>query len=104
MKQFEVYQVNLDPTIGAGTKKSRLAVIISPNVMNKHLRTVIVAPLTNTKKGYPSRVSSQFQKKDGEVVPDQLRAVDKVRLVTKMGVLDRRTASAILGVLQTMFQ
>lgn len=104
MKQFEVYQVNLDPTIGAEIKKSRPAVIISPNVMNKHLQTVIVAPLTHTIKGYPSRVKTHFRKQQGEVVLDQIRAVDKLRLGKKLGTVDTSTSSDILKVLQTMFQ
>ena len=104
MKQFEVYQVNLDPTIGAEIKKSRPAVIISPNAMNKHLNTVIVAPLKHTIKGYPSRVISQFQNHAGEVALDQMRAVDKLRLKKKLGTVDADTSSDILRVLQTMFQ
>jgi mRNA interferase MazF len=104
MKQFEVYQVNLDPMIGTEIKKSRPAVIISPNVMNKHLKTVIVAPLTHTIKGYPSRVISQFKNQQGEIVLDQLRAVDKLRLVKKLGTMDAGTSSDIIRVLQTMFQ
>jgi mRNA interferase MazF len=104
MKQFEVYQVNLDPAIGAEIKKLRPAVIISPDVMNKHLKTVIVAPLTHTVKGYPSRVISQFQNQQGEVVLDQIRAVDKLRLKKKLGTVDAKTSSDILKVLQTMFQ
>jgi len=104
MKQFEVYQVNLDPTIGAEIKKSRPAVIISPNVMNKHLKTVIVAPLTHTIKGYPSRVINQFQNQPGEIALDKMRAVDKLRLKKKLGIVDAGTSSGILKVLQTMFQ
>lgn len=96
--------VNLDPTEGAEMKKSRPAVIVSPDVMNKNLRTVIVAPVTHTIKGYPSRVRSQFQKQAGEIVLDQIRAVDKSRLVKKLGVVDTSTCSDILRVLQTMFQ
>jgi mRNA interferase MazF len=104
MKQFEVYQVNLDPAMGAEIKKSRPAVIISPDVMNKNLKTVIVAPLTHTTKGYPSRVISQFRNHHGEVVLDQMRAVDKQRLVKKLGTLDADTSSDIIKVLRTMFQ
>ena len=104
MKQFEVYQVNLDPTIGAEIKKSRPAVIISPNAMNKHLNTVIVAPLTHTIKGYPSRVICQFRNQQGELALDQMRAVDKLRLKKKLGSVDAGTSSDILKVLQTMFQ
>lgn len=104
MKQFEVYQVNLDPTIGAEIKKSRPAVIISPDVMNKNLKTVIVAPLTHTVKGYPSRVLSQFRNEQGEIVLDQIRAVDKLRLGKKLGTVGPDTSADILKVLQTMFQ
>lgn len=104
MKQFEVYQVNLDPTIGAEIKKSRPAVIISPDAMNKFLKTVIVAPLTHTLKGYPSRVMSQFQNQKGEIALDQIRVVDKIRLKKKLGTLDAGPSSDIIKVLQTMFQ
>ena len=104
MKQFEVYMVNLDPTLGAEMKKSRPAVIVSPDVMNKNLQTVIVAPMNRTIKGYPSRVTSQFQKRAGEIVLDQIRSVDKRRLVKKLGTVDASTSSNILAVLQTMFQ
>jgi mRNA interferase MazF len=104
MKQFDVYQVNLDPTMGAEIKKSRPAVILSPNAINKHLETVIVAPLTHSIKGYPSRVISQFKNQTGEIVLDQLRAVDKLRLSKKLGTVDAGTSSDILKVLQTMFQ
>ena len=104
MKQFDVYEVNLDPTIGAEIKKSRPAVIISPDVMNKHLKTVIVAPLTHTIKEYPSRVVSQFQNQQGEIVLDQIRAVDKLRLKRKLGKVDAATSKGIIKVLQTMFQ
>jgi mRNA interferase MazF len=103
MKQFDVYLVNLDPTVGAEIKKVRPAVIVSPYVLNKHLQTVIIAPLTHTVKGYPSRVPSAFGGEEGEVVLDQIRAVDKVRLVKKKGSLDATTATNIKKVLQTMF-
>lgn len=103
MKQFDVYLVNLDPTVGAEIKKSRPAVIVSPDVLNKHLQTIIIAPLTHTLKGYPSRVPSRFKGEEGEIVLDQVRAVDKVRLVKKLGSLDAATATNIKKVLQTMF-
>jgi mRNA interferase MazF len=103
MKQFEIYLVNLDPTIGSEIKKTRPAVIISPDAMNKVLNTVIIAPLTSTQKGYPSRVFSNFKGKKGEVVLDQLRTVDKIRLVKKIGQIDSKTAQNIKLVLLTMF-
>jgi mRNA interferase MazF len=103
MKQFDVYSVNLDPTIGAEIKKTRPAVIVSPDVMNKFLNTVIVAPLTSTVKGYPSRVPSSFKGQEGEIVLDQVTAVDKARLVKKLGKISAESADDVLQVLQTMF-
>ena len=103
MKQFDVFLVDLDPTIGAEIKKTRPAVIVSPDAMNRHLQTVIVAPLTHTIKNYPSRVGTSFGGNNGEVVLDQLRAVDKTRLIRKQGSMDKTTLSNIKLVLQTMF-
>lgn len=103
MKQFDVYLVSFDPAVGAEIMKTRPAVIVSPDAMNKHLKTVIVAPLTHTVKGYPSRVTSMFSGQNGEIVLDQLRAVDKSRLVKKQGSLDKTTAPNIKLILQTMF-
>jgi mRNA interferase MazF len=103
MKQFDIYLVNLDPTVGSEIKKSRPAIIVSPDVMNKMLNTVIIAPLTTAQKGYPSRVNALTNGKKGEVVLDQIRAVDKTRLSKKMGKVDANTAKNIKLVLQTMF-
>ena len=103
MNQFDVYTVDLDPAKGAEMKKQRPAVIISPNAMNKNLSTVLIAPLTHTIKGYPSRVGSIFGGQPGEIVLDQLRGVDKRRLKKKIGVLDTAAASNIKIVLATMF-
>src|SRR5258705_9595495 len=103
MNQFDVYNVNLNPTQGGEMKKTRPAVIISPNPMNKNLKTVIIAPLTHTIKGYPSRVSSVFDGQPGEIVLDQLRAVDKSRLKQKRGTMGAATAANVKSVLATMF-
>ncbi len=103
MKQFDVYTVDFNPTKGSEIRKIRLAVIISPNQMNVHLKTVIVAPITHTVKGYPSRVLTKFDGDPGEVVLDQIRAVDKIRLTKKLGKIDRTTAIHIKLVLATMF-
>lgn len=103
MKQFDIYLVNFDPTIGAEIKKTRPAVIVSPDGMNKNLQTVIVAPLTHTVKNYPSRIATNFRGQNGEVVLDQLRSVDKHRLIKKQGVMDAVTSTDIKAVLQTMF-
>jgi mRNA interferase MazF len=103
MKQFDVYIVTLNPTKGSEINKTRPSVIISPNVLNKHLNTVIIAPLTTTIKNYPSRVLSNFEDQLGEIALDQLRAVDKERLKKKIGAVDKKTAANIKQVLHTMF-
>jgi mRNA interferase MazF len=103
MKQFDVYIVTLNPTKGSEINKTRPSVIISPNVLNKHLNTVIIAPLTTTIKNYPSRVLSNFEGQPGEIALDQLRAVDKERLKKKIGTVDKKTAENIKQLLNTMF-
>lgn len=101
--RFEVWLVNLDPTVGSEIRKTRPCVVVSPDEMNRHLRTAIVAPLTTAGKLYPSRVACGFQGRDGMVVLDQLRTVDQARLVRRMGTLDRETTDAVLGTLQEIF-
>lgn len=101
--RFEVWLVNLDPTVGSEIRKKRPCVVVSPDEMNRHLRTVIVAPLTTAGKPYPSRVPCTFLGRDGMVVLDQLRTVDQARLVHRMGTLDGETAHAVLATLQELF-
>jgi mRNA interferase MazF len=103
MNQFDVYIVDLNPTRGSEMKKIRPAVIISPNEINRHLNTVIIAPLTQTLKGYLFRVPSQFDGQPGEIALDQLRVVDKSRLKQRQGRLPASTATAIKALLQAMF-
>jgi len=103
MRRFEVYLVNLDPARGKEMKKTRPAVIVSPDEMNRHIATVIIAPLTTKGRDYPSRVSVTFQKKNGQIVLDQLRAVDKRRLVKRLGKIGKKTAENTLDVLREMF-
>lgn len=103
LKRFDVYQVNLDPVIGSEIAKSRPCVIVSPDEMNRHLSTVIVAPLTSSVKGWPSRVDSRFDGKRGEIALDQLRAVDQRRLVKRLGELDEKTSAGVLATLAAMF-
>jgi mRNA interferase MazF len=103
MKQFDIYLIDLNPTRGSEINKKRPAVIVSPDEMNKHLKTVIIAPLTHSIKNYPSRVASDFDGQLGEIALDQLRAVDKSRLTKKLGRLDAATAADIKSVLRTMF-
>lgn len=102
--RFDVYLINLDPTIGSEIKKTRPCVVVSPDELNHHIRTVIIAPLTTKGHDYPTRVSCRFKGKDGEVVLDQLRAVDRARLVKRLGRIEAKTAATILDVLQEMFQ
>ncbi|MEY2835829.1 MAG: endoribonuclease MazF [Bacteroidota bacterium] len=103
VSQFEVYVIELDPTIGTEIKKTRPCVIVSPDAINSNLTTVIVAPLTHTIKSFPSRVYCNFNEEDGQIVLDQIRAIDKKRLKKKIGKIDAATGEHIKTVLQTMF-
>ena len=102
-KRFEVYLVNLDPTVGSEIKKMRPCLIISPDEMNTHIATVIVAPMTTQGRAYPTRVSCKFQGKDGQIVLDQIRTVDKTRLAKRLGTITAATQKAVLAVLAEMF-
>ncbi|MCX6170852.1 MAG: type II toxin-antitoxin system PemK/MazF family toxin [Ignavibacteriales bacterium] len=101
--RFEIYYVNLDPTIGSEIKKTRPCVIISPNEMNHHISTVIIAPLTSKLRNYPTRVPCKVEGKQGQIVLDQIRTVDKVRLVKKINTLNKISQSKILSILKEMF-
>jgi len=103
VNRFDVYLVSLDPTLGSEIKKSRPCVVISPDEMNRALATIIVAPMTSTIRNYPTRVPVTFQSKQGEVVLDQIRTVDKQRLHKKLGSFRTNTGSKILDVLSQMF-
>ena len=102
VKRFEVWMVNLDPTIGSEIKKTRPAVIVSPEELNAHLQTVVVVPLT-TGRSYPFRIATQVQGKKGVAAIDQIRAVDKRRLVKLLGALRDKTAKRVLDALSEMF-
>jgi mRNA interferase MazF len=104
INRFEVYLVNLDPTVGHEIKKTRPCLVVSPDEINHNTRTVIVAPMTTKGQPYPTRVSCRFKGKDGQVVLDQIRAVDGLRLITKLGRIDAKTATVVLDVLQEMFE
>jgi len=101
--RFDVYLVALDPTRGSEIQKTRPCVVISPDEMNAWLRTVIVAPMTTTIRAYPSRVSLTFARKKGQVALDQIRTIDKSRLVRRLGRLDDSTGAQIATVLIEMF-
>jgi mRNA interferase MazF len=100
--QYEVYLINLDPSIGSEIKKSRPCVIISPDEMNKFISTVIIAPMTTKSKSYPTRVDLTFQSKKGFIVLDQIRTVDKSRLIKKLGSTDIKTIAKIKKIIKEM--
>ncbi len=87
LNQYEIIQVNLDPTVGSEIKKSRPCVIISPNEMNMHIKTIVIAPITSSSKAYPTRLEINHKKINGWVVLDQIRTIDKIRVTKKHGTL-----------------
>ena len=103
VSRFEVYLVRLDPTEGREMRKTRPCVVISPDEMNRHIDTVIIAPMTTKGRSYPTRIPVQFQRKTGQIVLDQVRTVDKTRLVRRVGKIDNATAQQVLTVLAEMF-
>ncbi len=103
VQRFDVFLVNLDPTIGSEIQKTRPCVVISPDEMNKYIATVIVAPMTTRGQSYPTRVPCQFQSKDGQIVLDQIRTVDKTRLVKRLGQISSDEQKAVLETLAEMF-
>jgi mRNA interferase MazF len=103
VSRFDIFLVNLDPTVGSEIRKTRPCVIISPDEMNRHIRTVIVAPMTTKGRPYPTRVTCRIKGRSGQIVLDQVRTIDKDRLVKKLGRVDRRAAEAVLSVLSEMF-
>jgi mRNA interferase MazF len=102
MKQYEVYLIDLDPTIGHEIKKTRPSVIISPDEMNENIGTVIIAPMTTKSHNYPSRVKVNFMKKNGWIVLDQIRCIDKSRLVKKLGKIKEAEIISVKQVLNEM--
>ncbi len=102
-QQDEVWLVTLDPTQGVEIQRTRPCLVISPDEMNQHLRTVIIAPMTTVTRPYPTRVAVRFQGKRGQVALDQLRAVDRQRLVRMLGAVSARTAQDVSATLLEMF-
>lgn len=103
VNRFEVYFVNLDPTVGSKINKTRPCLVISPNEINNTLNTVIVAPLTSTIRNYPTRINCIVAGQNGQIALDQIRAIDKLRLNRKMGSLDLKTRKLVLEVIAEMF-
>jgi mRNA interferase MazF len=103
INRFEVYLVNLDPTIGSEIQKTRPCLVVSPDEINHNLRTVIIAPMTTQGRNYPSRVFCRFKGKKGQIVLDQIRTVDQSRLFKRLGQLEMKTRTEVLDILKRMF-
>ena len=103
MQRGDVHLVRLDPTLGSEIKKTRPCVVVSPDELNQHLRTVIVAPMTTGGHAYPWRIRCRFQKRAGFVALDQLRTVDHERLVRRLGEIGAEALTEVLQRLQEMF-
>lgn len=103
VKRFEVYLINLDPTVGTEIQKTRPCLVISPDEMNAYIQTVIIAPMTTKARSYPTRVSCRFEGKDAHIVLDQLRTVDKSRLIKHLGRISPTTQKRVLSVLAELF-
>lgn len=103
IRRFDVFLINLDPTVGSEIKKVRPCVVVSPDEMNRHVRTVIVAPMTTKGHPYPTRVPCRFGGKEGQIAIDQLRAVDRARLVKRLGKVQTATQGELLATLAELF-
>ena len=103
LKQYQIILVNLDPTIGSEIKKTRPCVIISPDEMNKYLRTIVVAPMTTTSRKYPTRIEVKHDKKIGWIVIDQIRTIDKQRIIKVLSKLSKQEIKELKSVLKETF-
>ena len=103
IRRFDVFLISLDPTVGSEIQKTRPCLVVSPDEMNRNLRTVIIAPMTSKGKNYPTRVTCTFQGTTGRVLLDQLRTVDKKRLVRKLGRIDGLVSTLVLDTLAELF-
>ena len=104
INRFEVFLVNLDPTVGHEIKKTRPCVVISPDEMNHNIGTIIVAPMTTKGRNYPTRINCAFQGVEGQIVLDQIRTVDKDRLIKKLGQISQTSGNRIIDILTEMFK
>ena len=103
VNRFDVYLVSLDPTIGTEIQKTRPCLIISPDEMNAYIQTAIIAPMTTKGRNYPTRVSCRFEGKDAQIILDQIRTVDKVRLIKRLGRISPATQKRVLSILAELF-
>jgi mRNA interferase MazF len=104
ISRFDVYLVNFDPTIGHEVRKTRPCLIVSPDEMNRYIGMVIVAPMTTKGRDYPTRVNLTFQGKKGQIILDQIRTIDKSRLIKRLGKIDKNTGPKVLEILEEMFE
>src|SRR3990167_4268256 len=102
IKQYEVYLINLDPTIGFEIQKTRPCLVISPDEMNRNIQTIIIAPMTTKSHGYPTRVKITFKRKTGWIVLDQIRTVDSKRLVGRLGRVTDDTITKVKTIIKEM--
>ncbi len=103
VKRFDIFLINFDPTIGSEIHKARPCLIISPDEMNNFIATVIIAPMTTKGRDYPTRVPCTLKRKSGQIVLDQIRTVDKIRLIKKLGTIDVDTQEKIFSTLAEIF-
>ncbi len=103
VKRFDIYLLNLDTEISDDAKNTRPCVVISPDEMNRHISTAIIAPVSSTDQKYPTRIPFEFLEKKRTIVLDQLRTVEKARLVKHIGKLEKRTQASVFETLQEMF-
>jgi mRNA interferase MazF len=103
VKRFEIYLLNLDPEISGDAKNTRPCVVVSPDEMNRHISSVIVAPISSTDQKYPTRIPFEFLEKRRAVILDQIRSVEKERLVKNIGSLDKSARTLTVEILQEMF-
>lgn len=103
VKRFDVYLIELDPTVGHEIQKTRPCLVISPDEMNRNIRTVIIAPMTTRSRAYPTRIACTFNKRQAYIVLDQIRTVDEQRLVKRLGRIDRETQLRVLDTLAELF-
>jgi mRNA interferase MazF len=101
--RFDILLVSLDPSQGSEIKKTRPCVVISPDEMNRHIKTLIVAPMTSTIRDYPTHIPVTFNGKEGRIVLSQIRTIDKTRVIKKLGAVNSETASLLLDTLRDMF-
>ena len=103
VKQYQIVLVNLDPTIGSEMKKTRPCVIISPNELNKYLDTIVIAPMTSSSKSYPTRVEIHHDKKTGWIVLDQIRTIDRKRILKVLGNLSEKEIKKVTEIIRETF-